>query len=334
MARLTWKRTAKLAIKTGLAVAVLGFLYRHVARTRADLRAGGETIAVDPGWLVLGGVLYLAGLTACGVFFARVLDAGATPVGTGVAVRAYLLSHLGKYVPGKAMVVLMRVALTAPFGARKATAALATFYETLAMMAAGAVAAVVGFAVGPGPTQGLALAASAGLAALLLAVVAPPVFPRVSKLLTMPFPNVGPDALPALSYRLLGLGLLWSLAGWVLLGLSQVAVVRAVSPTGVAPEHWPVVIAGVALATVAGFVVAVLPGGFGVREGVIMATLAPAVGQDLAVVAALALRLTWVLAEVVAGAALALWRPAPADPSAGPAPAGPASPAPSGTVAS
>ena len=52
---------------------------------------------------------------------------------------------------------------------------------------------------------------------------------------------------------------------------------------------FPVVVASVALATVAGFVVAVLPGGLGVREGVLMVALGPVFGHDLAVVAALAL---------------------------------------------
>ena len=64
------------------------------------------------------------------------------------------------------------------------------------------------------------------------------------------------------------------------------------------------VIASVALATVAGFVVAVLPGGLGVREGVLMVALGPVFGQDLAVVAALALRLVWVAAELLAAAVL------------------------------
>ena len=47
------------------------------------------------------------------------------------ALRAYVVSHLGKYVPGKAMVVVIRTALVVPFGARASTAAIATFYETL-----------------------------------------------------------------------------------------------------------------------------------------------------------------------------------------------------------
>lgn len=305
-----WKRTAKRLVKAGLAVLVVAYLYRHIARTMRDLQSHGESLRVDPTWVVLGGLLYLAGLTACAVFFAEVLDATATPVGRWAAVRAYLISHLGKYVPGKALVVVMRVGLTTPFGSRPATAALATFYETLAMMAAGAAVAVVGFAAGPRPIQLVPLGMSAGLAVLLLVVVAPSVFPRVAGLMTMPFPNVGPDALPRLSYRLLGAGLLWCVGGWVLLGLSQVAVVRAISPSGVPVALWPVVAAGVALATVAGFVVAVMPGGLGVREGVLMTTLAPAVGEDTAVISALALRLTWVAAEVLAGAILVVLRPA------------------------
>ena len=69
----------------------------------------------------------------------------------------------------------------------------------------------------------------------------------------------------------------------------------------------PVVIASVALATVAGFVVAVLPGGLGVREGVLMSALAPAIGSDQAVIASLVLRLVWVAAELVAAAILFPW---------------------------
>jgi uncharacterized membrane protein YbhN (UPF0104 family) len=65
-----------------------------------------------------------------------------------------------------------------------------------------------------------------------------------------------------------------------------------------------VAIASVALATVAGFVVAVLPGGLGVREGVLMSALAPALGSDHAVVAAVVLRLVWVAAELAGAAVL------------------------------
>jgi uncharacterized membrane protein YbhN (UPF0104 family) len=307
MAPPRWKKPALLAIKTGVGLLVLWAVGRHVARTWRDLQQHGETLRIDPGWVALAVVLYLLGLSAYGVFFGRVLKASATPVGTLPALRAYLISHLGKYVPGKALVVVMRVGLVVPFGARPATAAFATLYETLLMMAAGGLLAGVGFAVPP--AQLWAIAVGLGLGLAFLVVVWPTVFPRISAFLSVPFPHVGPDALPRLSGRLLGQGLLWSLAGWTLLGLSQVAVIEALGMARLPVGRWPVVIASVALATVAGFVIAVLPGGLGVREGVLMATLKPALGEDAAVVAALTLRLVWVVGEGLAAAVLAVIRP-------------------------
>ena len=98
---------------------------------------------------------------------------------------------------------------------------------------------------------------------------------------------------------------------WVLLGASQLAAANGLTRPWISQQMAmaPLVTASVALATVAGFVVAVLPGGIGVREGVLMIAMAPALGEDLAVVAALALRLIWVAAELVAAALLLPFRP-------------------------
>src|SRR4051794_2309238 len=307
MSRPGWKRGVKAAVKAVLAALVLWAVGRHVVRTWRDIHAHGGTLHVAPAWIALGVALYLAGLVACGVFYGRVLRSSPTPIGYAPAGRAYLISHLGKYVPGKAMVVVMRVGPVAPYGARPATSAFATLYETLDMMAAGGLVAALGFAFPP--TQGWAVLLGGALGVALLVVVDPLVFPRLSRLISVPFPGVGPDALPSITRGLMAEGLLWSLAGWVLLGLSQVAVVRALSPRGVPPEHWPAVIGGVALATVAGFVVAVMPGGLGVREWVLMPALTPTLRADMAVLGALALRLTWVLGELLAAAALSLVRP-------------------------
>ena len=155
----------------------------------------------------------------------------------------------------------------------------------------------------------------------------PPVFGRLAGLVSLPIPGVGPEAMPRFTGRLMAQGLLWSSCGWILLGLSQVAVVRAFDPAGtdtlIGLGLVPVVIASVALATVAGFLVAVLPGGLGVREGVLMSVLAPAIGSDQAVIASLVLRLVWVAAELVAAAILfPLFRRPPADGNA-PRPTGP-----------
>jgi glycosyltransferase 2 family protein len=344
MARPRWKNLVIAALKSAVALVVLWAVGRHVLRTWNDWRDRSISLHFEPGWLIGSGLLYLAGLSAFGRFYERILNASATPVPLGPAVRAYLVSHLGKYVPGKAMVVVIRTGMVVPFGARASTAAIATFYETLMMMAAGGLIAAVGFAPAVGshpleitlpvwgrvefPVYRLAALSGLGSGLAFLVLVLPPVFARLVGLASLPIPGVGPEAMPRLNGRLLVQGLFWSSAGWVLLGLSQLAVVRAFDPEGaqtlIALGLAPVVIASVALATVAGFLVAVLPGGLGVREGVLMSALAPALGSNQSVAAALTLRLVWVVAELAAAAVLVPWsrRPsaeviAPLDSAAG-----------------
>jgi hypothetical protein len=343
MARPRSKRLAITAAKTAVALVVLWAVGRHVIHTWHQLRDEKRSLHFEPAWLVASGVLYLAGLSAYGWFYERILRSSATPVRLFPALRAYLVSHLGKYVPGKAMVVVVRTGMVASCGGRASTAAIATFYETIVMMAAGGLIAAAGFVMAvesrPAtfrlpfwdsvelPVYRVATAAGLGVGLGFLLLVVPPVFGRLAKFVSLPIPGVGPDALPSITVRLLGQGLLWSSVGWALLGVSQLAVVRAFDPAGaaalVALGLVPVVIASVALATVAGFVVAVLPGGLGVREGVLMSALAPAVGSSNAVVAALVLRLVWVGAELAAAALLLPWYPRPPagvrpDPEVGP----------------
>ncbi len=328
----SWKSWGKPALKVVLAVTVLAFVGLHVRRTWADLLERGRMPRLDLAWVAASVGLYLAGLVAFGVFFWRVLAAGPTPTRLYPALRAYLLSHLGKYVPGKAMVVVIRAGLVAPPGASPAPAVFATLYETLVMMAAGGLGAGLGFAIGSGPSAGVPVplvggrvveaplaALGLGLGLLFLVVVWPPVFPRLAGLARM---NRSMIARPRFSIGLLAEGLAWSTLGWILLGLSQVAVIRGLQPAGLPPASWFLAIASVALATVAGFVVPISPGGLGVREWVLWTALASAIDRDLAVVAALVLRLSWVVGEILAAAVLFGIRPTPPPP----APPGPTEP--------
>src|SRR5205085_9410964 len=132
---------------------------------------------------------------------------------------------------------------------------------------------------------------------------------RLSRLARLPFPDVGPDALPVVSYRLLSAGVLATLVGWILMGLSQIAILRSLMPSGLPLSLWPAAIGSVALATVAGFAVPVSPGGLGVREFVLWTALGSVVEKDLAVLASLGLRLAWVVGEILAGVRLMLVRP-------------------------
>ena len=323
------KRRWKLVLKGVLGALVLVAVGRYIARTWQDLKAQGESIRLDPGWLAGSLGLYLLGLCCFGLFFWRIMNASPSPVRLAPALRAYLISHLGKYVPGKAMVVVLRAGLIAPYGARPATSAFATLYETLVMMVAGGLGAAVGFAIRPIPPVEIRLGSGSaiplppawlglGMGAGFLVLALPRVFPRFLALVSVPFPNVGAESRPRFTIALLAEGLVLSIAGWALLGMSQVAVIRAMGTGGASPDHWVVISSGVALATVAGFAVAIFPAGLGVRELVLMATLAPALGRGAAVVAALVLRLAWVAAEVLIVAVLSFARPALPTPMSAP----------------
>lgn len=333
--------TAIRVIKLALTVLVLVALVRYVARTWSDLDTNHVAPTFHWGYLCLAGGLYLAGLYAQGIYFGLVLNQDTailngvqlTPASPGYpAVRAYLISHLAKYVPGKAMVVVVRSGLCAEAGIRPATAAFATLYETIAMMAVGGLVAAAGLWLSPSHAVEVAYdgpspfrfdvvgsirllawpALGAGLGLLIL--VWPTIFPKIAGLIRRPLRGVGEGAVPRLSGGLLFMGFFLSTIGWVPLGLSLLALINGIEIPG--PYRWEfdirdssLVVASVALATVAGFVVPIAPGGLGVREWVLWTTLGAIMPHDRAVVSATLLRLVWVAAEVVAAAVLLPIRP-------------------------
>ena len=224
MARPRWKRLTTATIKTAVALVVLWGVGHHVIRTWNRLRDEQRSLRFEPVWLVVSGLLYLAGLSACGRFYERILRSSSAPVRLAPALRAYVVSHLGKYVPGKAMVVVIRAGMVVPYGGRASTAAIATFYETLVMMAAGGLVAAAGFAVAAGPepveirSTGLGHGSSfpstewppwrvsvLGLAFLIVGRAAG-VQPAGGILSALPLPGVGADALPRITAQAAGSG--------------------------------------------------------------------------------------------------------------------------------
>ena len=99
--------------------------------------------AIRPGWLLVSGLLYLVGILPEGLFWHRALRSLGQDVPLGRTLRAYYIGHLGKYVPGKAVVVVMRTGLVCGPGVDASIAAASVFLETLTMMAAGAFLAAV-----------------------------------------------------------------------------------------------------------------------------------------------------------------------------------------------
>src|SRR5439155_1213991 len=105
---------------------------RFVADFRSPASADLWQRPLRPAWLLLSGVLYLVGIGFSALYWRSLLaHLGARPP-LAMALRAYYIGHLGKYLPGKAWALLLRAAYVRPGGVTLGLATLTAFYEVLA----------------------------------------------------------------------------------------------------------------------------------------------------------------------------------------------------------
>jgi hypothetical protein len=276
------------------------------------VRAGTEGLwqhSLQPGWLVLSGVLYILGLGCSAWFWIRLLRSLGQRPAVLPAIRAYYLGHLGKYLPGKAWALVIRAGLARGPGVSVGVAGVTSLYEVLTTMAGGALLAAVLFAIGApdtstpddwsawrriftghdpetGPLDRKVLVALAlGLLALVGLPILPPIFNRLVKrlrslrnlLARQPASEmIDPRRLHIKMIVLLE-GLVMTAFGWMLLGASLWAVLQAVldEPRLMTLAEWCQLSAILSLAYVAGFIVFFMPSGIGVREYFLRVFLLP-----------------------------------------------------------
>jgi len=173
--------------------------------------------------------------------------------------------------------------------------------ETLTFMAIGAlVSAVILLVTSQNPLM-LLLAVALMVCAGVLTL--PPVFRRVVRWLQVRRANPDIDrAIDGLNLRLLASGWASIAVGWLLLGVSLLATLRAMPAAGIPVDvPWtdlPLLTASVGLAMVAGFL-SLVPGGLGVRDWILMTLMVPRYGAAAAVVSAVLLRVVWMLCELL-----------------------------------
>ncbi len=261
---------------------------------------------VHPTWLVAAGGLYAFGLMPMAWFWHRALASLGQPTPWAATLRAYFLGHLGKYVPGKAMAAILRIAAVRKWVPSMRIAIVSTMLETLTMMAVGAIlAAALSIIVLRSKPELAALALVTAIAVGLPTL--PPVARWLARIgiarLQQPTddrssnPTDIESNLRGINLRLLVEG--WLAAGvcWFFLGLSLWATLRAIGVNISPINDLPMLVAAVALAVVAGFI-SMLPGGLGVRDLALVQLLAESCGPANALVAAVLIRLVWLVSEV------------------------------------
>jgi hypothetical protein len=291
------KRWFLAAIKLLIVAIVVWFIRRTLVEAWAQL--GAHPWQCNFGWLAAAGGLYLLGTLLCGIFWHRSLRALGQNVTLPQALRAYYIGHLGKYVPGKAMVVILRTGLVRGQGVDTALAAASVFFETLTMMAVGAFMSAAVVAIWFHEQTLLFWAAVAVMIVAGLPTL-PPVFRRLVRLVGVGRSNPAiAEKLADLGYGTMLIGWLLTATGWVVVGLSFWAVLRSLGAADANPiGQVHLYTAAVTLATVAGFV-SFVPGGAVVREAVLAELMVPLLGVAVAVLSAILLRLVWLVAELV-----------------------------------
>ncbi len=315
----TTKRWLWRGVKLVLAIVILFFVSKQFI---TDLQQP-ELYQITPriGWLIAAALFYMIALFPTMWYWRHLHAQFGYPIPFYASLRTHYIAQLGKYVPGKALAIAIRADFTHPYGVPYGVSIILSFYEVLTVMAAAGIVAALVYLVDPpaGSTEllrdlgvnvhpswlGLILVAMCGIPLL------PGVFNFVITKLTSKLQAVELYRLPPVRYGTLAYGLALNAVGWWIQGLSMWAMLQAVVPTppDLTLSWWAQCMAAVAFSNVAGFVIIVVPAGFGVREGMLKILLSAA-GESVYITAAvILLRLDWIVAEMIVGLCLYLIKP-------------------------
>lgn len=204
-----------------------------------------------------------------------------------------LVANLARLIPGAVFSYATRVALAPRAASTRRAALAATGIETIASAAA---AVLLGGTVLLDPVLAASIPGGRwwllGIPLALAAAYFPAWLPMVNRLLV----KRDRDPIPAIAPRRAVMSLALYAGVWLVFGTSIGAVADALGLT--APG---VLVTGgmFAVSWLIGFVILFVPGGLGVREGVLAALLTPALGLDAAILVSLITRLVWWLADAL-----------------------------------
>jgi uncharacterized membrane protein YbhN (UPF0104 family) len=286
------------AVAKLLLLALLVWFVRHTLVSEFE-NLGEHQWHVEPWWLVASGVFYLLGTLPSAIFWHRVLVHADQEANLGESIRAYYISQLGKYVPGKWMVIVLRRAMLSSPRIESTVVAASIFFETLTTLAVGSALSALVLLIWR-PDLKLLIAMAVGAALITGVPTIPKVFQWLIRVLGVRKLNPTTGAkLSRMGVRAIVIGWLTISLGWLLQGISLWATLRALGAAIDGPfQDLALQTAAVALAVVAGFL-SQIPGGLGAREWVLDQLVQPQYGATMAIVSAIIFRLVWLVSEIV-----------------------------------
>ena len=296
----------KNAIRYGFLAVALGLLAWAVIAEWDEVSAALSSLS----W----GAIVGAGLAATLALGVNALSWREVMVSVGLeasvpsALRVFLLSQVGKYVPGSVWPVLAQAEFARDHGVTRARAMTGSIVAMVVGVVTSALVGMVGIAItvpDAVATYWWVLPVVLGLVALLV----PPVLRRVVALAFRVTKRTEAPASITGGSLLASAG--WSVLMWLLLGLQAWLLLREIAP---GPDSTYVLATGAfALAWLVGFVVVIAPAGAGAREAALVVLLGSVATRPEALSLALVSRFVMTAADAIgfaAGIAIGRGRPA------------------------
>jgi hypothetical protein len=299
------------ALQWALGLAVAYFVVRTVAANWGEIRSSQARIQLDAVALAAAAGIVLASYSILISAWRAVLAGWGQVLGYPAAARVWCVSNLARYVPGKVWQIAGMAALAQKAGVSPWAAAGSAIIVQLVSVATGAL--ITGLAAPQWKAHPLLLAACGIVAAAAAATLA---WERGTRILAR---SLGVlfgrqfEMAPVGKGALLLSAVVTSLA-WIAQGLAlYLCTAGLVGQTRLGV--WPAV--GIFTgSSLAGLLAVFTPGGFGVREGVLLLWLTPVMGARRAIVVLVGSRLLLTATELLAAAITFPLRPRSADATA------------------
>lgn len=272
---------------TILLLAALGYyIYRNFSKIRCYDFEFHWTLIIAAFFAALCGYLVMFSV------WRKLADSFGLKAPTILAAKAYYFSQLGKYVPGKVGLVLVR--MDAYRGYSRKSVALATGVEYVASFISACILVLVATVFWdihlPPYLRWLAL----GLLVILLAALWPPVLKRAANILFKLIKRQPIQLVPSFGRMLIFVSM-YLLVG-LFYGLSLLLVLNSLSPVGF--EYYFIVTGTFRFASLIGIAAIFAPSGIGIREGVLMLILPAFIPEPTVIIGAIMIRFVLISAEL------------------------------------
>lgn len=286
--------------------AILAYVIRFLGSNWDTVRAAPLDWRLRPVPVLASLALVLCTYAMLVEAWRRTVAAWGSPVGFGQAARIWVLSSMGKYLPGKVWAVVGLAALGREAGVAPGVAATTAIMLQLLSIATGAVVVAV---AGLGDLERVRPGSATALLGLLVVALCGFALVARPRLLIRVLGRwwLGADqALPRPPAAALGLGALFNLAAWLAYGIALYWLAHGV--LAVPGFDLRTAIVAFTASYLAGFLFLLAPGGLGVREGVFVLLTQAAIGPAAALALAAVSRIGMTVADLAAAAPFLLLR--------------------------